>query len=464
MATPIAMPRQGQSVESCVILEWNKKKGDTVAEGDVLFSYETDKASFEFESPVSGTLIEIFHEADEDVPVLENVAAVGEPGESVDEFRPSGAPARAETGAQSVPQPTAAPEPSPAAAEPTATTKASPSQPGASGENIAGISPRARNLASRKGVDPAVTIPTGPKGRIIERDVRMVLEKGLQFTRTAYAKAGAEGLSAPAGGTGIGGRVRSADLTAKSESSTAQAQPIAAAEVPDTCTDVKLTNMRKIIADRMHQSLQQSAQLTMNAGARADGLVAYRAELKKSGEMLGLANITITDLVAFAVTRVLPRFPEVNGTFDGTTLRRYDHVHLALAVDTPRGLMVPVIRFADLLTLNELAKAMKLMAQQCMEGSISPDHLRGGTITLSNLGAFGIESFTPVLNSPQVALVGVNTITPKPAPKPDGGYEIVPHIGLSLTIDHRVVDGAPGARFVNALVKAIENITLTLSL
>ncbi len=258
--------------------------------------------------------------------------------------------------------------------------------------------------------------------------------------------------------------MRSADLTAKPESSTAQAQPTISGEVPDTCTEVKLTNMRKIIADRMHQSLQQSAQLTMNAGARADGLAAYRAQVKKSGETLGLANITITDLVAFAVTRVLPRFPEVNGTFDGTTLRRYDHVHLALAVDTPRGLMVPVIRFADLLTLNELSKAMKLMAQQCMEGSINPDHLRGGTITLSNLGAFGIESFTPVLNSPQVALVGVNTITPKPAPKPDGGYEIVPHIGLSLTIDHRVVDGAPGARFVNALVKAIENITLTLSL
>ncbi len=462
MATPIAMPRQGQSVESCVILEWNKKKGDTVAEGDVLFSYETDKASFEFESPVSGTLLEIFRETDEDVPVLENVAVVGEPGENVDEFRPSGAPAQAETAAPAQ-QPAPAPEPSAAAPEPAA-AQTPPPRPAPPAAEITGVSPRARNLASRKGVDLAATTPTGPKGRIIERDVQAVLDKGPQFTRTAHAKAGAEGLSAPTGGTGIGGRVRSADLTAAPQPSTAPATPAAGGEVPDTYNDIKLTNMRKIIADRMHQSLQQTAQLTMNSSARADGLAAYRAQVKKSGEALGLANITITDLVAFAVTRVLPQFPEVNGTFDGKTLRQYDHVHLALAVDTPRGLMVPVVRFADLLTLNELAKAMKLMAQQCMEGSINPDYLQGGTITLSNLGAFGIESFTPVLNSPQVALIGVNTITPKPAPAPDGGYEIVPHIGLSLTIDHRVVDGAPGARFVKALVKAIENITLTLSL
>jgi len=222
--------------------------------------------------------------------------------------------------------------------------------------------------------------------------------------------------------------------------------------------------MRKIIADRMFQSLQQAAQLTMNTSARADGLLAYRAMVKKNAESLGLANITVTDLVAFAVARTLPKFPEINALYADGTVRRYAHAHLAVAVDTPRGLMVPVVRFADCLSLNELAKAIKSLTQQCLDGAINPDLLNGGTFTLSNLGTFGIESFTPVLNAPQVALLGVNTISPKPVAKNDGSYEIVPHIGLSLTIDHRAVDGAPGARFAKAVVQAIENISMILAI
>jgi pyruvate dehydrogenase E2 component (dihydrolipoamide acetyltransferase) len=246
----------------------------------------------------------------------------------------------------------------------------------------------------------------------------------------------------------------------------AGAAPVAqiAADVADEVTEVKLSNMRKIIGDRMVQSLREAAQLTLHGSADASGLLAYRARVKKSGESLGLANITITDLVVFAVTRLLPRFPEINALYKDGSVFQHKHAHCALAVDTPRGLMVPVIRYADRLSLNDLAIEAKQLAAQCIEGSINPDFLSGGTLTISNLGSFGVEYFTPVLNPPQVALLGVNAITSRPVAGADGAVVMKPHIGLSLTIDHRAVDGAPGARFLKAVVEALENIQLTLSL
>ncbi len=458
MATPIAMPRQGQSVESCVIQEWLKKPGDTVQQGENLFTYETDKASFEFESPVSGTLLEIFFKADADVPVLAHVAVIGEPGENIDEFRAGG-----DAGA------TAAPANAPASPESEAAAREQPAQEPAtrqkkepaSGES-AGSSPRARNLASRSGVDISQAAGTGPRGRVIERDVKSLIADGVAMTSTAAAKAGAEGLVVPASGTGMGGRIRATDLAAEqSRISGAAGQP---GDSVEEVVEVKLSNMRKIIGERMAQSLQEAAQLTMHSSADATQLMAFRAEVKQKGEALGLANITITDLVLLAVTRVLPKFPEINALYKDGKLYQYKHVHLALAVDTPRGLMVPVIRYANRLSLNELAVAAKELAVQCNEGSINPDFLSGGTLTVSNLGAFGVEYFTPVLNLPQVALLGVNTIGPKPVMGADGQCGVKPHIGLSLTIDHRAVDGAPGARFLKAVVDALENIQLTLSL
>ncbi|MBD3419351.1 MAG: 2-oxo acid dehydrogenase subunit E2, partial [Chitinivibrionales bacterium] len=173
--------------------------------------------------------------------------------------------------------------------------------------------------------------------------------------------------------------------------------------------------------------------------------------------------ITLTDMIAFAATRTLVSYPELNSIFQNDTLYQYDHVHLALAVDTERGLMVPVVRFADLMSLNELAIALKELASRAKAGSINPDLLSGGTITLTNLGSFGIDSFTPVLNPPQVAILGVAGIHPKPVANADGSYDMLPHIGLSLTIDHQVVDGAPAAKFLQALVAQIENINLALA-
>lgn len=453
MATPIMMPRQGQSVETCVINEWFKKPGEEVKEGDILFSYETDKASFEFESPTAGVLLETFFSADDDVPVLTNVGVIGAPGENVDEFRPSGADQGTVPSepAQTMEQPQASQE-EPAQAQ-AVVAGVAPAAQAAQETGVIRVSPRARAKATVRGVDIASVAGTGPKGRVIERDV--LAQPGA--SPTAVAKMKQTGLQAPRVGSGIGAKVLSHDLA----QSLIQGTP--APHVEDTVEEVKLTNIRKIIGQRMMESLQQTAQLTMNGSADATALLEYRKRAKGIGADLGMGDITVTDLVAMAVARTLPSFPELNCLYQNDKLRQFAHVHLAMAVDTSRGLMVPVVRFADLLTVKDLSISLKDLAKQCKEGSINPDLLSGGTVTITNLGMFGIESFTPVLNPPQVAIIGVNSITPRPKLMGNGEYQTRPYLTFSLTIDHRVVDGGPGARFLKALCTNIENIDFMLS-
>jgi len=464
MATPVVMPRQGNTVESCTIVEWHKNKGDTVSEGDELFTYETDKATFECPSPAKGTLLDVFFGIDEEIPVLTNVAVVGEPGEGYADLKPdSGAPPSAPSDADDPAMPVAATPDTPSAAQ-----QQPPLQETAP---TGAVSPRARRLAMTKGVDTSTLAGSGPNGRIVERDIQAAAAQGSVMTPAAAAKLRETGVPLPANGTGIGGRIRAADLAAATASAATSApasspQPAAApaAATDGEVTEVKLSKLRSIVATRMMASLQNTAQLTMNASANASALLAYRSKVKAQAEKLGLNNINITDMVAYALTRVLPQFPDVNATLEGDTVRQYRNVHLALAVDTPRGLVVPVIRHANQLSLNALSASLKDMAKQAQEGSVNPDLLAGGTITLSNLGTFGIESFTPILNPPQVAILGLTTITQKPVAAPDGTWQAVPHIGLSLTIDHRALDGAPAARFLKTLVGALEGFELTLAM
>ncbi|MBD3322344.1 MAG: 2-oxo acid dehydrogenase subunit E2 [Chitinivibrionales bacterium] len=452
MATPIAMPRQGQSVETCIILEWHKHKGDEVKEGDILFTYETDKASFEFESPVSGTLLETFFEPDQDIPVLTTVAAIGSPGEDVGSLRPSdtgsgGAGARESESAalEQKKEPSGDAQPGGAAPAP---------QPVGASDGLLKASPRAKIRAQEKGVDLSLVAGTGPAGRVIESDIDTYLSEHPKLTKAAAA-AGAGG-AVPSAGTGFGGRITASDLSGAP-------QTTEHVETRDEVVEVKISNMRRIIGSRMMESLQQSAQLTMNASADARAILAYRKKIKAKREELGIADINITDMISFAVARTLVQFPALNCHFENNRLLQHKNVHLAMAVDTPRGLVVPVIRFANRLSLSDLAVSIKDLAGKAREGAVNPDLLSGGTITITNLGSFGIESFTPILNRPQVAIVGVNTITPKPAMGDQGEYILAPHIGFSLTIDHQVVDGAPAARFLKTLCRAIENIELTLA-
>jgi len=458
MATAIIMPKQGQSVESGAIVAWTKKVGDAVKTGEGVCEGETDKATFEVESPAAGTLLAIFHEAGAQVPVLEAIAAIGKPGEDVSGLRSASSAAASSTAATT-------PAPSPAAQveqHAPALQPAHGAQPAPNAAGGAAASPRARALAAAKGVAIDDIAGTGPGGRIIERDVLAALESRQPLTPAARAKAISLGAaSVPDVGSGVGGRVRAGDVTAgtRAASVTASAPSRAAT---GRFTDIPVKGVRKIIADRMHASLATTAQLTMNASAPARQLQELRRLFKESPAELGLRGITINDLVHLAVVRTLRSHPELNATFDGTTIRQYEDVHLAFATDTPRGLVVPVIRNAHTLTLRQLAAEAARLAKGCREGGVTPDELAGGTFTVTNLGAFGIESFTPVLNVPQVAILGVCAIRPEPV---QNGDEIVfqPRAGLSLTINHQVVDGAPGARFLQALSDAFAGLPALLA-
>ena len=491
MATEIVMPRQGQSVEACTIVRWLKQPGDSVGAGELLCEIETDKASFEVESTAAGTVLAHFAGAGEEVPVLTPIAAVGEPGEQAP--APGGpaaaapaaspAPPAAAPGAQAAPAvlpPAAAGGPRPAVAPSTAPAGsagngAQPAGAAADAGRAAGrgpaASPRARRRAAGLGVDYTAVSGSGPNGRIIERDVVAAAQARPALTGAARVAAAA-GAPVPATGSGIGGRVTLADLAAAAAAPAAGLREDAAGAVAEPVETVPISGVRKLISERMQQSLRDTAQLTMHATADAEALLAYRARLKASPEHLGLSSVTINDLVLYAVARTLPQFPELNAVVAGDRIERHRAVRLAFAVDTERGLVVPVIAGADRLSIAALAARAHELAAATQAGSISPDLLHGGTFTVTNLGALGIESFTPILNLPQVAILGVGSLVLKPvaadaaAPGAPDPAQISwrRHFGLSLTIDHRVVDGAPAARFLQALGAAVGDIDLLAAL
>lgn len=422
MATAVIMPRQGQSVESCIIGEWFKKVGDPVQEGDILFSYETDKSSFEEPAKQAGTLLAIFYGADDDVPCLTTVGVIGEPGESYAEFAPDQA-----AGAEEAPAAEA-----PAVEAPAAAAVAAPAVQ-AEGSALRGVSPRARNAAERLHVDPAQAQPTGPNGRVIERDIKALA----QASRT---------------GTGLGGRVTVADQAA---APAAQAAP--AVQGADTeYQDVKLPNIRKVIAKSMFQSLSTMAQLTHTTSFDATCIMNFRKGLKAAPEQLQVPNITLNDIILFAASRVLPKHPDLNAHFLEDKMRYFRHVNLGIAVDTPRGLMVPTLMRAEEKSLKEIAAEAKALAAACQDGSINPDLLQGASFTVSNLGTLGIEHFTPVINPPQTGILGVDCIVER-VRTVDGQIAVYPAMGLSLTYDHRALDGAPASRFLQDMRAALEN-------
>ena len=444
MATIVVMPQLGNSVESCIIVEWMIAEGDTVSVDQTLASIETDKSTMEVPSTAEGTVLKLLWEEGDEVPVKDPLIIVGEPGEDISGLVPGGdaAPAEADAPAE---QADAAPE---AAAPAFATERAT-----------GAVSPRARALATSNGVDAsAIAEGSGPHGRVIERDVAAAIAAGPVLTSAARAA----GVSATEG-TGIGGRVSVADAgrTAEAAPAAAVAAPAAAADFPGASTSAPLKGVRKVVAKRMMESLTSTAQLTLNTTANAAGILAMRKKVKNADESLGLNKITLNDLVCFAVSRTLLKYPVFNAHLEDGVLTQFEQVHLGFACDTPRGLLVPVIRSAQALGLKAFSDEAKRLAGGAIDGSLSPDFLSGGTFTVSNIGSFGIETFTPVINLPQTAILGVGTITPRPTVTADGSIGVEQRLNLSLTIDHQVIDGADGARFLRDLVVAIENIDVT---
>ena len=421
---PVTMPKAGITVESCILTEWKVKVGDAVKVGDIMFSYETDKASFDYQAEVDGEVLALFCEAGDEVPVLSNVAAVGPHGLDASGLSPNGAPAPAVEEVKAAPVATAT------ASAPVATATVN-----AEGKIFA--SPRAKNLAVKLGVDLATATPTGPNGRIIERDVREA---------SVNPKVVAEEVKAPAPAV----KEASASIAAASEDLKAY-------------KDEKMSNIRKVIAKNMVLSLSTMAQLTHTISFDCTNVMKFRKFLKDNAEILQLPPITINNIIVYAVSRVLKKHRDLNAhLINGDTMRYFEHVNMGIATDTPRGLLVPTLFGADTMTLSEIAVKSKKLSTDAIEGKLAPELLTGGSFTISNVGTMGIESFTPVVNPPQTGILGVNTLETRIKMGKDG--EIVPYtaMALSLSYDHRALDGAPASRFLKDLKDYLENFSVNL--
>jgi pyruvate dehydrogenase E2 component (dihydrolipoamide acetyltransferase) len=234
---------------------------------------------------------------------------------------------------------------------------------------------------------------------------------------------------------------------------------VSAARDGSEFTEQPLSNVRKLIAKAMYSSLQNSAQLTHHMSADVRGLLQARQKIK-SGLASGTEkqDITLNDMVCWCVIRALQKFPEANSHFHGDTIKTFNRVHLGLAVDTPRGLMVPALKNADGMSLPQLSKELKLIAESCRKGNINPELIQStaASFTVSNLGNYGVEMFTPVVNLPQAAILGVCTIINRPADLGNNTFGFVPYIGLSLTYDHRAIDGGPATLFLKEIKEQIE--------
>lgn len=440
MAQPILMPNVGISVESCILTEWNKKKGEQVKEGELLFTYETDKSTVEETAPCDGTILEQFFEEGDDIPVMTVIGVIGNPGENIDEFIPG------KTGQE---QP-AEPVKQEVDTKPEQQETAPVSIQKAEGDFLK-VSPRARALASRAGVDARFAAPTGAEGRIVEADIQALIDKGPSAT---YAAAGSfRGTE----GTGIGGKFSVADIGAAAPAAqSAATQP--------AYTDEKMSGVRRAIAKSMKLSLSTIPQLTHTLTFDATEILEFRKKVKDSAESMGLNNITLNDIILFAVSRVLakPEHRALNAhCLENDTVRYFNSVNLGLAVDTEKGLLVPTLFDADKKSLNEISAQAKELAAICQKGSATPDMLSNGTFTVSNLGVYGIESFTPVINPPQTGILGVDGITTR-VREVDGQLKAYKAMGLSLTYNHSVVDGAPASRFLADLKNTLENFTVLL--
>ena len=417
MANGVLMPKQGITVESCILTSWHVKVGDTVKKGDILFSYETDKSAFDQESEFDGEVLALFCEEGDEVPVLTNVLVIGNKGEDYSALAPSGV--ASSEAKEEAPKVEEVKEEAPKAEEAT-------QQAVVSDDGRIFASPRAKNLANKLGVDLATATPTGPNGRIIESDVRKA-------------------------------SVNPAPVKVASKEKVYTMDDFKAFK------DEKMPNIRKVIAKGMMNSLSSMAQLTMNISFDCTNVMELRKFFKANEEKLNLPPITINHIIIFALSRVLKNHKDLNANLlNGDTMRYFDHVNMGIATDTPRGLLVPTLFGADTMTLSEIAVKSKELSSEAVKGGINPELLSGGTFTVSNVGTMGIESFTPVINPPQTGILGVNTLETRVKLGKNG--EMIPYTAmtLSLTFDHRALDGAPAGRFLKELKEYLENFSYNL--
>jgi pyruvate dehydrogenase E2 component (dihydrolipoamide acetyltransferase) len=452
MAQAVIFPKLGQTMEEGLIVKWLKQEGDAVGKGDILFEIETDKANLEVESFFEGILLKIYVGVGITVPVNTVVGYVGAAGEKVPAQPPApaaapAAPQAATPAAAPAPVPTAAPRAeAPRAAEAVVRPFAAAPAPAPAVAVKRAISPRAKALARDKAVDPAPVTGTGPNGRITEKDVLAYLTarnyEALRIAPAAKRLAQEKGVDIlTVRGSGEGGRIRVEDVERA-----IRAQPVA------------LSRMRQVIARRLVESKQTIPHFYVTVTADITDLMRYRAALKAAG-----SAYSVNDFILEAVVLALEEFPAVNSTTDGRTVTWRGDVDLGVAVSVENGLVVPVIRAAQTLSLAELRDRVKTLADKARAGKLTPDEMTGSSFTVSNMGMLDVDSFAAIINPGEAGILAVASGREAPAVV-NGEVRIRTRMAMTLSADHRIVDGATGARFANAIRAKLENVELWKSL
>ena len=462
MAVEVYIPKFGQTVEEVKLLQWLAEDGAAVKKGQEILEIETDKTTFFVEAEGAGTLHRGPYQVDQTIPVLTVVAIIGGKDETFRADAKVEADAQKEVGAE-------------VKAEPEVTsTLASTST------SRVAVSPRARKLAEEKGLDLATSgiTPTGGEGvRIAERDVLAYLASAPKATPVAQKLAAETGVDLRSvTGTGPGGKITKEDVeqavrpvvaAAPVIAPVAPALPSTPAPLPavEVTERIPLKGVRAIIADRMGTSVHTTARVTLVMEIDATEFVALRERLKaKVSEAWGFAP-GYNDILAKIVANALRKFPYMNARLAPDAIELLAHVNMGMAVDTERGLLVPVIRDADLKTLHQFDSEFRAMVDRARKGRSLPDDLSGGSFTITNLGMFDVDAFTPVINLPEAAILGLGRIQPKWMYKPESPAAPVLRQmwTLSLVFDHRLVDGAPAARFLQYIKGLIEEPYLLLA-
>lgn len=414
------MPKMSDTMTEGVVVAWHKKVGDAVKVGDILAEVETDKATMELENYVKGTLLHIGVEQGQAVPVDALIAIVGKEGEDVAALLKAGAPAPAGSPDSPLDQATAtsaqAPAPAPAQTPATATAEASLEALAPTDPQRIKASPLARKLAAEQGLDLRRIQGSGDNGRIVRRD--------LQGQAAAKAPAAAEAMASP-------------DL------STWLNRPAGQGE---SFTDQPLSQMRKTIARRLTESKNAAPHFYLTMEIDMDQAVEARQRLNQNAPV----KISINDLVIKAAAMALRQHPAVNTSWLGDRIRQNDHIHIGVAMALPEGLVVPVLRFADQKNLVQIATQTKEYAGKAKEKKLQPQDWEGNTFTISNLGMFGIEAFTAIINPPDACILAVGAVRECPVVR-NGQLSIGQRMTVTLSCDHRVVDGATGAAFLQSL-------------
>ena len=457
MAQSVIMPKAGMAMETGTVIRWLKSEGDSVAVGEPLLEIETDKVSMEVEAEFAGVLLRILKGPGEVVPVTETIGYIGDAGESVpeaDSAVPTEAAPAAATASSASPAGSA---PQPSVTAPVADPADTDSPPTAAADGRVPATPAARRLAAEHGVTLAQLSGSGRHGVVHAADVRAAVESGgvpvkaSSLARRVAVEANVD--LAAVSGSGPQGRVTRDDVMAAATAARERSGGGAPAPVDERRP---IAGMRKVIADNMMKSHLGIPPITLNASAEVSRLMALRAELNEGADETGDIKVSVNDLVMKAVAVALPDHRDLNATFDGSEVVLHGEVNLGMAVALPDGLIVPVIHRAITLPIGRFAQRTRELATRARDRKLQPSELDGATFTVTNLGMLGIESFNPIINPPQVAILGVCAVSELPAIENET-LVTRRRMGLSLTIDHRVVDGAQGAHFLQTLVGLLEH-------